>query len=172
MKRLLPILLLLAGPATAADDGPVDPMVMDLQIQALKEEVLGLNRDLTLLREDLLFPADSQVSVYVSLDVGELFKLDSVKLKVGDRVVATHLYSERELSALRRGGVHQLWLGNLPSGEHDVIAFFTGVGPNGRDYRRAADLKLRKGFGPQTLELKIADLERRLQPEFVVREWR
>ncbi len=170
MKRLL-LSLPLAG-AAAATDQVIDPLVLDLEVQALKEEVFNLNRDLTLLREDLLFPADNQVAVYVSLDVGELFKLDSIKLTVDDRVVATHLYSERELAALRRGGVHRLWLGNLPSGEHRLVALFTGIGPHGRDYRRAADLVLAKGFGPQTVELKIADVERRLQPEFVVREWR
>jgi hypothetical protein len=165
------LLLLGAGLAPAQPIGGVDPEALDQNLRALKEEVLGLNRDLLVLEEDLLYPASTQLSVFVSLDVGELFRLDSVQLKLGDRVLANHLYSEHELAALGRGGVHRLYIGNLKAGSHELVAFFTGKGPNGRDYRRAADLKLDKGSGAKYVELKIADLERKQQPEFVVKEW-
>ena len=51
---------------------------LDEDVQALKKEVLDLNRDLFLLEEELLFPANSQVAFFVSLDVGEYFELDSI----------------------------------------------------------------------------------------------
>jgi hypothetical protein len=165
--------LLLAAAVHGAPAGQkvLDPQALDHELQALKEDVLALNRDLQVLREDLLFPANSQLAVYVSLDTEELFQLDSVKLLLNDQVVAAHLYSPRELQALARGGSHQLYIGNLPRGEHQLVAFFTGIGPNGRDYKRAAELQIKKAPGPQTLELKISDLERKLQPRFVIREW-
>lgn len=169
---LAPLLLAVAGGATWAQAvPPADPQSLDHELQALKEDVLELNRDLLLLREELLFPASSQLAVYVSLDTEELFRLDSVQLLLNDRMVASHLYSPRELKALGRGGVHQLYIGNVHSGEHELVAFFTGVGPNGRDYRRAAHLTISKAHGPKALELRISDLQRKLQPEFVVREW-
>lgn len=170
LRQLLLGALIAAGPATA-EEPPVDASALEQELQSLKEEVLALNRDLILLREDMLFPANQQMAIYVSLDVGELFELESVQLRLNDQVVANHLYTPPERAALARGGVHQLWLGNVPSGKHELVAFFTGVGPNGRDYRRAADLKVEKGFGPKSLELRISDLQRKLQPEFVVREW-
>ena len=55
---------------------------LDENVQDLKKEVLDLNRDLFLLEEELLFPANSQVAFFISLDVGEYFDLDSVNLKI------------------------------------------------------------------------------------------
>ena len=46
---------------------------LDQDVQSLKKEVLDLNRDLFLLEEELLFPANSQVAFFISMDVGEYF---------------------------------------------------------------------------------------------------
>lgn len=166
------LLTALSGPALAADEPAViDPTTLDHELQALKEEVLTLNRDLLVLEEDLLFPASRQIAVFLSMDRGSLFQLDSVELRLNERVVTTHLYSTREREALSRGGSHQLWLGNIPSGDHELVAFLTGVGPNGRAYHRAASLHVHKQHEPKTIELKISDLQRKLQPEFLIREW-
>jgi hypothetical protein len=164
-------LLLWAAAAPAENDDVVDNTALDHELQALKEDVLALNRDLLVLEEDLLFPASRQLAVYVSMDRGSLFKLESVELQMNDRTVTSHLYSPRELEALARGGSHRLWIGNVPTGEHELVAFLTGIGPNGREYRRAAVLKVAKDHQAKALELKISDLQRKLQPEFVIREW-
>jgi hypothetical protein len=144
---------------------------LDEQVQALKKEVMDLNRDLFILEEELLFPANTQVAVFVSLDVGEFFALDSVQLKVDDKEVANYLYTERETQALHRGGVQRIYTANMRSGEHEIVAFFTGVGPHGRDYRRGASVKFEKGIGAKFLELTISDKAAKAQPEFVIREW-
>ena len=81
---------------------------LDEDVQALKREVLDLNRDLFLLEEELLFPANSQVAFFVSMDVGEYFELDSVQLKIDGKEVANYLYTAREVDALVRGGVHRV----------------------------------------------------------------
>ena len=144
---------------------------LDGNIQALKQEVIELNRDLLVLEEELLFPASTQVAVFVSFDVGTLFQLDSVKVKLDDTVVANYLYTERELAALARGGVQRLYLGNLKVGKHELVAVFTGKGPHDRDYRRGATLNFDKGTGPKYIELQIRDETRSQQPEFRVKEW-
>jgi hypothetical protein len=144
---------------------------IDEDAQALKKEVLALNRDLFVLEEELLFPANTQVAVFVSMDVGDFFRLDSVTLKVDDKEVANYLYTEREAEALLKGGVHRLYLGNLKSGSHELVAFFTGEGPHARDYRRGATFTFDKNVGAKYLELRISDSERAQQPEFVVQEW-
>ena len=51
------------------------------------------------------------------------------------------------------------------------LAIFTGQGPNARDYRRGATLKLEKGIGAKFVELAISDRASKQQPEFLVREW-
>jgi len=144
---------------------------LDAEIEALKKEVLALNRDLFILEEDLLFPPNTQFSIFLSMDAGALFSLDSVQIKINDKNIANHLYTERELTALKRGGVQRLYIGNLPSGEHEIVAIFTGVGPKGRDYRRGESAVIEKTTEPQFVEFMIADDTGKEQPQFDVRVW-
>jgi len=159
-----------AVPATAAS-APSDPVALDARVESLKSDVIQLNRDLLLLEEELLFPASTQVAVFVSSDVGDLFLLDSVQVLLDGKEVGNHLYTERELVALRRGGVQRLYLGNLRSGEHTLVAIFVGKGPHERDYRRGTTLKFEKGSEPKYVELQIKDSARTLQPVFDVKVW-
>ena len=156
-----------AAPAAPADERSA----LDTEVQGLRREVVDLNRDLFMLEEDLLFPASTQVAVFVSMDVGTFFALDSVQLTVDDKEVANYLYTEREQKALNRGGVQRLWLGNLKAGDHEVTAFFTGQGPHERDYKRGTTLKVEKGVGARYVELRISDKVTQLQPEFMVKVW-
>ncbi len=140
-------------------------------IQDLKQTVVTLNKDLRVLEEDLLFPANTRFHVFVSLNVGEYFRLEGVELRLDNRVVSTYLYSAEERQALAKGGKHQLYLGNLSPGQHTLSAFFVGQGPNGREYKRGSSLRFTKEQGPKFVELAVADSEARQQPEFMVREW-
>ena len=141
---------------------------LDEGVQDLKKQVLDLNRDLFLLEEELLFPSNTQTAVFVSMDVGEFFGLDSVELKIDNKDVANYLYTEREAEALIKGGVQRLYIGNLKAGDHELVAVFTGGGPHARDYRRAASVKFEKGIGPKYIELTISDRQSKQQPEFIV----
>jgi len=154
-----------------SDDDPAAFRTLDEEVQDLKKLAVDLNRDLFLLEEELLFPANTQVAVFVSMDVGEFFGLDSVELRLDGEDVTNYLYTDREVTALHRGGVQRLFIGNLRAGEHELVAVFTGEGPHERDYRRGASLVFDKGIGPKFIELTISDREARLQPEFVVKEW-
>ncbi len=156
-----------AAPAPAAPD----TRGLDEEIQSIKKDVVDLNRDLFVLEEELLFPANTQVAVFLSMDVGEFFALDTVELRVDDKQVAKYLYTPREAEALLKGGVQRLYLGNLRVGNHELVALFTGKGPNGQDYSRGAQLKFEKSVGAKYLELKIADKQRKRQPEFEIKDW-
>jgi len=156
--------------AAAAEPAPAKLKGLDAQVQELKQEVLDLNRDLFVLEEELLFPASTQIAVFLSVDVGEFFQLDSVQLKLDNKMVTNYLYTERENAALLRGGVHRLYLGNLRTGKHELVAVFTGKGTHERDYKRATTLVFEKQTEPKYIELKVRDLEKKLQPEFEVKE--
>ena len=155
----------------APEQPPLDTRGLDEEIQALKKDVVDLNKDLFVLEEELLFPANTQIAVFLSMDVGEFFGLDNVTLKIDQKEVANYLYTPREADALLKGGVHRLYLGNLKVGQHELVAFFSGKGPNERDYKRGANLKFEKGVGAKYLELKITDRQRRAQPEFAIKDW-
>jgi hypothetical protein len=160
-----------AAAPPAAGEPPADTRALDETVQALKKDVVDLNKELFVLEEELLFPANTQVAVFVSMDIGEFFALDSLSLKIDNKEVANYLYTPREAEALLKGGVHRVYLGNLKVGEHQLVAFFSGKGPNERDYKRGANLKFEKGVGAKYLELKITDRQRRAQPEFAIKDW-
>lgn len=172
MKNLLRILgiCLLAMPALSYAE-QADEKSLEDHVQSLKKQVVELNRDLFTLEEELLFPSNTQVSVFLSMDIGNFFDLDSVRLKLDGKEVAAYLYTEREVSALARGGVQRLHIGNLKTGDHELVAIFTGKGPHGRDYKRGATTRFKKGLGPKYVELKIVDRTGNFQPEFAVKEW-
>jgi len=169
--------LLLAGAAmlfvaSAHATGTVPEVrAVDQDVQALKKELVDLNRDLFRLEEELLYPASTQVAVFLSVNLGTFFALDSVKLELDGKEVANYLYTEREVEALHRGGVQKLYLGNLKAGEHELVAVFIGKGPHERDYRRGTTVRFEKAVGAKYVELRITDREASLQPEFAVRQW-
>lgn len=140
------------------------------QVESLKESVLTLNRDLLILEEELLYPASSQVAVYVSMDLGAYFALDAIKLEIDNKLVASELYTDKQTKALFRGGVQRLYLGNLKAGEHEISAFFTGRGPQ-QDYKRGAKIVIAKDQEPVVLELRIVDSNAQLQPVFEIKQW-
>ena len=144
---------------------------LDNRVQDLKTDVIKLNRDLLVLEEELLFPASTQVALFVSMDVGKLFELDSVQIKLDDKQVTNYLYTPLEVQALHRGGVQRAFVGNLRSGTHEIVATFTGKGPHDRDYKRGTTIKFDKGTEPRYIELRIKDSAGKLQPEFEVKVW-
>jgi hypothetical protein len=169
-----------ASPGAAADNAPAQPAAdappgdfktLDQEVQGLKKDVIDLNKDLFVLEEELLFPANTQVALYVSMDVGTFFALDSVTIKIDNKEVKNYLYTAREADALLKGGVQQIYLGNLKVGKHELVAFFTGKGPVERDYKRGATLTFDKGVGAKYLELKITDRVAKHQPEFTIKDW-
>ena len=180
---ILSVIALCAGAAIAQDaPAPAEPageaagasaesfQSLDQEVQALKKEVLDLTASCSCWRGSAV-PANTQVAVFISMDVGEFFALDSVTLKLDNKEVANYLYTEREAQALLKGGVHRVYIGNLKAGDHELLALFTGQGPHVRDYRRGATIKVTKGVGAKYVELKISDRAVKAQPEFVVKEW-
>ena len=141
------------------------------QVEALKESALALNRDLLILEEELLYPPSNQVAIYLSMDLGQFFNLDGVRVEIDNKLIASELYSDKQVNALFRGGVQHLYIGNLKAGEHEISAFFTGRGPQ-QDYKRAAKLRINKDQSPLLLELKIIDSSAQLQPTFSIKEWK
>ncbi|HEY2145150.1 MAG TPA: hypothetical protein VGH12_03700 [Steroidobacteraceae bacterium] len=160
-----------APPPVAPDAPPPELKTLDQEVQGLKKDVVDLNKDLFVLQEELLFPANTQVALYVSMDVGTFFALDSVTVKIDNKEVKNYLYTAREADALLKGGVQQIYLGNLKVGKHELVAFFAGKGPVERDYKRGATISFDKGVGAKYLELKITDRVPKHQPEFMIKDW-
>ncbi|MBU3004757.1 hypothetical protein [Paraglaciecola arctica] len=167
LSLLLVILLLVFSlQLNAQQNKAADQSVIAQQLQQLKKEVVALNRDLFVLEEDLLFPSSTQVVVYLSMDVGTYFNLDAVELRIDDKVVSYHLYTEKQIQALFKGGVQKLHIDNLAQGEHQLSAFFIGKGPQDREYKRATSLTFSKTAEAKSLEISIIDSSVKQQPIF------
>lgn len=141
------------------------------RVQDLKKQVLDMNRDLLPLQEELSFPTHTRLTIFLSFETGNYFNLDAVQIKLDDKMVANHRYTERELNALKRGGAQRLYLGNLPFGNHELTAFVTGKDPGGREYRHGSSIKLKKNSGPQFIELQMTNDTTRQPPEFKITVW-
>ena len=161
------LVLILTVTSYAADKSPI----LEKQVQDLKKEVLNLNKELFILEEDLLFPSNTQFSIFLSMDIGQFFSLDSVEINIDEKNIANHLYTEREIKALKRGGVQRIYLGNISSGKHELVAFFTGKGPSKRDFKRGTTIMIEKTSSPLFVELKIIDDLLKQQPIFKTKVW-
>lgn len=159
------------APSSTAPAESVQKPAVTPEVENLKVSVLNLNRDLLILEEELLYPASNQVAIYLSMDLGQFFNLDAVKLEIDNKLVASELYTDKQINALFRGGVQRLYIGNLKTGEHEISAYFTGRGPQ-QDYKRGAKLVVNKTQAPLVLELKIMDSTAQLQPTFDIKEWK
>jgi len=136
---------------------------LDEQVQDIKKDVLSISAELNLLEEKLLFPSNTQISFFVSMsdrkpgedaEVDESYVPDAIQLKLDNKDIAHHIYSFKEVDALRKGGVQRVYTGNVRTGEHSLEVFVNGK-LSGDEKKSSATHKLTKGVGPQFLEIHI-----------------
>ncbi len=147
--------LMLSFPVYAAEVSKEQIKGLDEQVQDIKGDVLGIAAELNQLEEKLLYPSTTQAAVFLSLANGETFSLDSVEIQVDSKPVARHLYSFKELEALRKGGVQRIYTGNVRSGEHDLFVLIAGKTAGGSDFQKSEHFKVTKDAGPKIVELAL-----------------
>jgi hypothetical protein len=129
---------------------------LDEQVQEIKSDVLSIAAELSLLEEKLLYPSNTQVALFVSLAEGETFRLDSVQIQIDGEFVAHHIYSFKELEALRKGGVQRIYTGNIPTGEHQLEVSVSGVLPGGGDFSGTESFSFSKDVEPKLVGITLA----------------
>ena len=144
--------LAIAGLAHAGSDTKMPGL--DEQVQEIKSDVLSIAAELQQLEEKLLYPSDTQVAVFVSL--ADAIELDSVRIQVDGEPAAAHVYSFKELEALRKGGVQRLYTGNLSMGEHTLEVEIAGTLPGGSAIEQTRSFTFAKDKGPKAVGLTVA----------------
>jgi hypothetical protein len=129
---------------------------LDEQVQEIKGDALSISAELAKLEEKLLYPSNTEVSVFVSLKTGETFRLDSVDIQVDGKPVTHHLYTLKELEALRKGGVQKIYTGNIRTGDHDLDVQVSGRTSGGSDFQRSGHFTLSKDVAPKIVEVSLA----------------
>lgn len=130
---------------------------LDEQVQEIKSDVLSIAAQLNQLEEKLLYPSNTQVAVFVALADGEPFRLDAVEIQMDGQPVAHHIYTFKELEALRKGGVQRIYTGNIRGGTHDLQVSVTGKTAGGSDFRNTGRFRVDKDVGPKIVEIVLAD---------------
>jgi hypothetical protein len=143
--------------ASAADESSKAQMQsLDEQVQAIKGDVLRIAAELNQLEEKLLYPSNTQVSVFVSLAEGQELRLDSAQIEIDGELVAHHIYSFKELEALQKGGVQRIHTGNISTGEHRLGVSITGKLATGGDFTRSESFSFTKDVEPKLVGITLA----------------
>lgn len=150
------LLGLLGAPGRALDNDREQMKGLDEQVQEIKSDVLGISAELNRLEEKLLYPSGTQVAVFVALAEGDQMRLDAVRVQIDGQLVAHYIYSFKELDALRRGGVQRIYVGNVPTGEHQIEVVVDGKLEGGADYSHSGQFSFRKGVEPKLVGLTLA----------------
>lgn len=150
------LLWLCSVPGWAQDTDRQQMKGLDEQVQEIKSDVLGIAAELTQLEEKLLYPSGTQVAVFVALAEGDPMRLDAVRLQIDGQLVAHYIYSFKELDALRKGGVQRIYVGNVPTGDHQLEVLVDGKLEGGADYSRTEKFSFNKGVQPKLVGLTLA----------------
>jgi hypothetical protein len=154
------VVMLLGGSVVAADPARTSSkeqmQSLDEQVQEIKSDVLGIAAELASLEERLLYPSDTQVAVFVSLAEGEAFLVDSMQLQIDGAPVAHHIYSFKELEALKKGGVQRIYTGNIRTGDHRLDVSVSGKQPGGKDVAASQSFSFSKAVGPKLVGVTLA----------------
>lgn len=161
MSKLLRNSLLLAlavSPmAGVAEDMSGDNIrSLDGQVQEIKSDVLNIASELNTLEERLLFPSNTQVSLFVSIAENDEFRLDAVQLEINGELAAHHIYSFKELDALQSGGVQKIYTGNLTTGDHQLNVTMIGQLKNGKAFNESRGFTFTKGVKPKVMGITLS----------------
>lgn len=163
------------GTARSGDDEHSDTrerfVELDGEIQAIKEEILDINREILQLEEMLLYPNGQQVVVLVSVDNDAPVKPGSISLWLDGKSVSHHTYTGTEVAALQEGGVHRLYTGRLIDGEHTLEVSVAGKQNGGRDFQHRRSVVITKKPGQKYLEVNLRQDEDPSEPGLSIREW-
>jgi hypothetical protein len=128
---------------------------LDEQVQEIKSDVLRVATELDQLEEKLLHPSSTQVAVFVSMPAEPTFRLDSVSIEIDGETVARHIYSFKELEALKKGGVQRIYTGNVRTGEHKLGVSVAGKSSGDKDVAGSASFAFNKDVGPKLVGVTL-----------------
>lgn len=138
---------------------------------ALKQDIIELNRQLYQFEEDLLHPVNTQIAIFLGLAPETRFVLDSIELQLDNTLISSYLYQEKEISALKAGGIQKLYVGSLADGKHKLTASFNGQGSSSRYFRRKKAMTFVKEEKAKYIQLIVSEDKRTGDPLFKVKQW-
>jgi hypothetical protein len=165
LVRIGALILALLTASTAAADG------LDDELERLSAEVATHSERVFALEQKVLHPANTRLAVFLTLQSRDTLDLDSVELFVNGQPVASQLYSDRERASLERGGIQQLFTGNLANGEHELKTVITARSADDDFVRRESTHRFRKRPGVLRLQMSLEARAPDYEPRVSFVEW-
>lgn len=128
---------------------------LDEQVQDIKKDVLAISAELTLLEEKLLYPSNTQVSVFISVAKDSQYTPDAVQIMIDDKDVAHHIYSYKEVGALQKGGVQRVYTGNIRGGGHKLDVSVIGRQGGSEAETNKKSFTITKNVGAKLVEIRL-----------------
>ncbi|UCB55662.1 MAG: hypothetical protein JSW45_03800 [Thiotrichales bacterium] len=164
---LRPLLVSLALVSTAPVYSEVSvkqtSRLSDTAAQAIKAEAIELLGQLQSLEQQLLYPAHTQVSVYLSLSENSSTVPQSISLRINDDIVTSHIYSQAELKALRAGGIQRLYTGNIKLGKHRLLVNMKESRKNGSTRNQEIEYRFNKNEKAEAIEIIVSNTNPHIQ---------
>jgi len=157
--------------ASAAGSNDREAANVANDIQAIKRAVLELNKDLYALEEDLLSPATTRAAFYFSLAYGEFFEPLSVEISAQGMETVQHIYTERQVAALRMGAVQPLAQLNIGPGNHLFTVVLRGVDHLGQNRELVIRQEVEKTDQPLLMEILVSDKNQLKSASAELRKW-
>lgn len=156
---MLVLLSFVLSPGSAQNLSKEEMRSLDEQVQEIKSDVLGIAAELGRLEERLIYPSNTQVAIFVSLEGGETFRLDAMQITIDGQLATHYIYGFKELEALQNGGTQRIYTGNLSTGAHAIEVSVAGKTRSGRDFSRSESFTFSKGVEPKLLGIALAGPE-------------
>ena len=162
-----------ASGQTVKSSEPVNENLIDIvnEVEKIKQEIIKINQDLYHFQESLLYPANTQLAIFLSYAEKSAFVLDSVEINLDGQLVSSVLYKDTEIEALKKGGIQRVYLGSLSDGKHKLSIQFNGQGQNDRYFRRKKILSFVKEEQARYIQLIVSDNNSTGEPVFKVKQW-
>ena len=141
------------------------------EAEKIKKDIIDLNRRLYQFEENLLYPSNTQLAVFLSYAENTAFILDSVELRLDEKLVSASIYQDTELTALKNGGIQRIYLGSLEDGKHKLTVQFNGQGRNDRYFRRKKALNFVKEEKARFIQLIVTEDRTTSEPLVKVKQW-
>lgn len=164
-------LMILIGIFCSTSVFAADLSALDSRVSSIKNDVIELGKDMRIFERVAVYPDEKRLSIFLTLDVGKFFSLKHFKIKIDEETVISRDFHHHETQGLGNGAAVRVHVGNIEEGAHKLLAFFEGEGPRKRHYKRAVKYSFTKKTDPIFIEMRASDSEKRLQPEFLVKEW-
>lgn len=141
------------------------------EAEKIKQDIIKINQELYHFQEALLYPANTQLAIFLSYAENSAFVLDSIEITLDGQLVSSALYRDTEVEALKKGGIQRVYLGSLSDGKHKLSMQFNGQGQNDRYFRRKKILSFVKEEQARYIQLIVSDNNSTGEPIFKVKQW-